>query len=146
MSRASRRRSLGPSRRCGDLARLDRSLLHVFVAGPGEGEAIAVALPDKGWVLFDGCRASDGSIGLVDILDRWRVDGDPIHAYVLTHPHADHAKGIVELFERYHSDVRCIAVTPPLLVANERSTVTGRRIAGARVAKALERLERAVAA
>ena len=53
-------------------ASLDRSLLHVFVAGPGYGEGIAIALPGQGWLLLDGCETTHGKLPLVAILERWR--------------------------------------------------------------------------
>ncbi len=84
------------------LGALDRELLHVFVAGPGQGEGIAVALPGSGWVLVDGCttgRAGDG-LPLLEIVTRWRASEDePVLAMVLTHPHQDHAGGFAELVE-----------------------------------------------
>lgn len=81
------------------LSALDRSLLHVFVAGPGYGEGIAAALPGSGWVLLDGCRVSRGRLPLLEILNRWRLPGEPIEAFLLTHPHTDHAFGVRDLLE-----------------------------------------------
>lgn len=78
---------------------LDRSLLHVFVAGPGYGEGVAVALPHSGWLLLDGCRVSTGRLPILAILDRWRSSGEPVEALLLTHPHTDHAFGIRETIE-----------------------------------------------
>lgn len=80
-------------------ARLDRSLLHVFVAGPGYGEGIAVALPHSGWLVLDGCRVSKGHLPILAILDRWRSSTEPVDALLLTHPHTDHAFGIRETIE-----------------------------------------------
>lgn len=78
---------------------LDRSLLHVFVAGPGYGEGIAVALPHSGWIVLDGCRVSTGHLPILSILDRWRSPTEPVDALLLTHPHTDHAFGIRETIE-----------------------------------------------
>lgn len=78
---------------------LDRSLLHVFVAGPGYGEGIAVALPHSGWIVVDGCRVSTGRLPILSILDRWRSPTEPVDALLLTHPHTDHAFGIRETIE-----------------------------------------------
>jgi hypothetical protein len=80
-------------------ASLDRSLLHVFVAGPGYGEGIAIALPEQGWLLLDGCETRDGELPLVAILERWRQPDEPIDAVLLTHPHTDHAYGLRDLIE-----------------------------------------------
>lgn len=56
--------------------------LAVFVAGPGLGEGVAVALPGGGWLLIDGCRAG-GAVGddapLLAIWKTWRRDaGDSV--------------------------------------------------------------------
>lgn len=80
-------------------APLDRSLLHVFVAGPGYGEGIAVALPHSGWLVLDGCRVSRGRLPILAILDRWRSSTEPVEALLMTHPHADHAFGVRETIE-----------------------------------------------
>lgn len=82
---------------------LNRELLYLFVAGPGQGEGIAVALPGAGWLLVDGCTTSgtdrDG-LPLLEIVTRWRMmQDDPVVAMVLTHPHEDHAGGFAELVE-----------------------------------------------
>lgn len=78
---------------------LDRSLLHVFVAGPGYGEGIAIALPEQGWLLLDGCETHDGALPLMAILEQWRQPDEPIDAVLLTHPHTDHAYGLRDLIE-----------------------------------------------
>lgn len=78
---------------------LDRSLLHVFVAGPGYGEGIAVALPDRGWIVVDGCRVATGRLPILGILERWRTPEEPVDALLLTHPHTDHAFGVREVIE-----------------------------------------------
>lgn len=82
-------------------APLDRSLLHVFVAGPGYGEGIAVALPGSGWLVLDGCQISDERLPIHAVIDRWRDPDESIEALLLTHPHTDHAFGIRETIERY---------------------------------------------
>jgi glyoxylase-like metal-dependent hydrolase (beta-lactamase superfamily II) len=86
-----------------ELVALDRSRLHVFVAGPGQGEAVAIALPVKGWVLVDSCRAAHERNGtdlpLVSIVRRFRNADDPVEALILTHPHRDHSDGFAELVD-----------------------------------------------
>lgn len=102
-----------------DLDSLDRSRLHVFVAGPGTGEGIAVALPEPGlgWVLVDGCRTNRDPRGeelsLRWLLRRFRgdPDADPVRAMVLTHPHADHADGLGELIVEL--DPECVGIASP---------------------------------
>lgn len=121
-----------------DLGRqLDRSFLHVFVAGPGYGEGIAIALPDRGWVLVDGCETRFGELPLLAIVDRWRLVDDPIEAVLLTHPHTDHAYGIRDLIERTRPTVVGVTTSPtdPALVfrafeadARARDLGRGRRL------------------
>lgn len=127
-----------------DLTNLADDCLHVFVIGPGEGEAIAVSLPSRtGWALFDGCRSGDGAAGLVEVLDRWRKPDEPIHFYALTHPHTDHARGIVELVEKYGAFIGAVAVTPPWRTdSGGTAGITSRRIVAAQVRKGLDALER----
>jgi len=103
------------------LEQLDRAMLHVFVAGPGTGEGIAVALPspELGWVLIDGCRCQPDARA-EDLLLRWVLSrfrqqdaDDPIRAMVLTHPHADHADGFGELIVKLNPHEVAIASTDP---------------------------------
>lgn len=84
-----------------ELDQLDRSLIHLFVAGPGYGEAVAVALPERGWLLVDGCSVDDDGLPLRSILDRWRGESgdDPVDCLALTHPHKDHAIGFRAILE-----------------------------------------------
>ena len=55
---------LSPASRLDELAILSRDLLYVFVAGPGYGEGIAVAFPERGWLMVDGCQVVDGRLQL----------------------------------------------------------------------------------
>lgn len=104
------------------LGALDRALLYVFVAGPGQGEGIAVALPGAGWLLVDGCTtgAEGEGLPLLEIVERWRASVDePILAMVLTHPHQDHAAGFAELVEAL--DPRAIALAGTDLLSAART-------------------------
>lgn len=131
-----------PSEELSKLTR-DPKLLYVFVVGPGEGEAFAVALPNAaGWLLGDGCRTSSGSSGLVEVLDQYRAAHEPILAYVLTHPHLDHARGIVELCEKYQDAIKLVAVTPPWEFGDVAAGSTSARIVAKQVEKGLERLRK----
>jgi hypothetical protein len=97
--------------RLDDLAILSRDLLHVFVAGPGYGEGIAIALPGRGWLLVDGCQVVDGRFPLLEIVERWRAPDEPIDCLVMTHPHRDHAYGMRRVLERINP--RLIALSAP---------------------------------
>lgn len=88
--------------------------MYVFTAGPGVGEAVAVALPGQGWLALDGCRTGT-RFPLAEILIRWRMaQGDSLCAYILTHPHADHADGVPELIETLRPEtIGVVASDPP---------------------------------
>lgn len=80
---------------------LDRTKLSLFLAGPGRGEGIAIALPapSLGWIFVDGCKVGTGEFPLHEIWRRYRRDGEPTEGIVLTHPHDDHHDGMLELID-----------------------------------------------
>jgi hypothetical protein len=81
---------------------LDRSLLHVFVAGPGQGEGIVVALPGAGWLVVDGCRTNASrrhQFPLEEVFKKFKRDDDRIELAIITHPHSDHIEGFSELLD-----------------------------------------------
>lgn len=84
---------------------IDRSLLHLFVFGADVGEAIAVALPDRGWILVDGCRLEVGGEEVFPALEAYSElrggTDDPVELLLWTHPHADHYQGIIEAIDRH---------------------------------------------
>ncbi len=92
---------LPPSRELSELGPpLRREHLHVFVADPGRGEGIAIALPARGWVVIDSCRAATGASVPFEIVERWRSpDDDPVLWAILSHPHEDHADGFAEIVD-----------------------------------------------
>lgn len=76
--------------------------LTVAVFGPGEGEAIFVALPDGRVGVLDGCaEKADPVAALIEELDRERGDRWRFAFMGLTHPHEDHYAGLGRLLERY---------------------------------------------
>jgi hypothetical protein len=79
-------------------AALDRRRLHLFILGSGLGEAVLVALPKDGWLVIDGCGPKK-FLPVLEMLRRYRAPGEPIDALILTHPHADHYQGIVDLLD-----------------------------------------------
>ncbi len=136
-------KELPPAGPIADLKSLSSEKLYVFVLGPGEGEAIAVALPHaSGWLLFDGCRSGDGGVGLIDVLEQWRRGDEPILCYALTHPHTDHAKGIVDLVEQYGSAIQTVAITPPWATPHASKQVTSQHNLARQVRDGLIALDR----
>lgn len=69
--------------------------LNVWVFGPGTGEFIVVHVPPAGWLAIDGCAAAGVKYPKA-FFDQLRAA--PTHI-LLTHPHLDHAKGLVELID-----------------------------------------------
>lgn len=59
---------------------IDRSKLNFFLAGPGRGEGLALALPQPvgGWIFVDGCKTAAGEFPLQRIWERYRVDGERV--------------------------------------------------------------------
>lgn len=79
--------------------RVDRSLLTLFVIGPGFGESVLLALPgSESWIVIDGA-APAGQPPAKGILERfWSTDAS-IELLLLTHPHADHYPGLINILE-----------------------------------------------
>lgn len=72
--------------------------LHLWFLDVGQGDAILARLPAGEWVLIDG--GPDSSVvqrlsGLMPFYER------EIDVVILSHPHADHLNGLVEVFKRY---------------------------------------------
>jgi hypothetical protein len=83
----------------------DDDEIEVSVFGPGMGEAIALHLGMKRWVLIDSCL--DPRTGSPASLSYLRdLDIDPasqVRLVVATHWHADHIRGIGEVFKQCDS-------------------------------------------
>lgn len=126
-----------------ELKALDRSLLHLFVTGPGYGEGLALALPGSGWVLIDSCHVSEGGPRPQEaILARFQGDDDPVLSLILTHPHKDHVLGFADLVRAASPEEIGVTGNPPpepnLLAAVERElTTSARRTSEAHFAKAI---------
>lgn len=80
---------------------LDRTKLNLFLAGPGRGEGIAIALPAPalGWIFVDGCKVDSGEFPLREIWTTHRQGDEPTQGILLTHPHDDHCEGMLELID-----------------------------------------------
>lgn len=95
---------------------LDRAKLSFFVAGPGPGEGLAIALPRPtlGWIFVDGCKTSPSIFPLEQIWKRYRIDDEPTLGIVLTHPHEDHYEGMLELIDATSPQwLACVATHHP---------------------------------
>lgn len=138
---------MSPAADLSTLVVLDRRRLHVFVAGPGYGEGIAVALPDQGWLLVDGCLA-DRRSPLLAIVERWRQPGEQVDCLALTHPHRDHAQGFRRVLEEAAPASVAITALPedPLgaiaELAPALSTITSDELRRRAVADALLAIQR----
>jgi len=80
---------------------LDRTKLNLFLAGPGRGEGMAIALPAPalGWIFVDGCKVDPGVFPLEALWRRYRQGEEATEGIVLTHPHDDHYEGMIELLD-----------------------------------------------
>ncbi|MBE2252455.1 MAG: hypothetical protein IAE78_23180 [Myxococcus sp.] len=78
--------------------KLETGRLNVWVFGPGTGEFIVVHVPPNGWLSIDGCSADAKEWPLRFFRDQVKVA--PTHI-LMTHPHADHARGIRALVEHF---------------------------------------------
>ncbi len=74
---------------------LDSKLLYVFVCGPGQGESIAIRVPENEWIVIDSCRTS-GKVFATHVLRKY---GGHKCCLVLTHRHRDHYRGFSDLVE-----------------------------------------------
>lgn len=77
--------------------RLD-NLVHIYFLDVGQGDSIMIKTADNQYILIDGGPNSN-VVRLVDsILPVWNRKLDLV---VLTHPHADHVAGLIEITKRY---------------------------------------------
>ncbi len=97
-------------------------LLHVDVLDVGQGDAILITSPEGGTTLIDGGPDPRAAIEQVDDLlplGELRID-----LAVLTHPHADHMNGLLELARRGRLE-RVIAPPPTPSSSPSSSPPTG---------------------
>ncbi|MEK9147887.1 MAG: ComEC/Rec2 family competence protein [Patescibacteria group bacterium] len=72
--------------------------LYMYVFDVGQGDAIFIEAPDGNQILIDGGPDSSILASLGKVLPFWdRV----IDLVILTHPHADHLDGLLEVLKRY---------------------------------------------
>lgn len=79
----------------GLLGELNPELLYVGVYGPGLGESIVIRVPGDHWIVIDGCLVNEASPAAHILAHHNAV----CSCLVLTHPHEDHAKGLVDVLD-----------------------------------------------
>ncbi|WP_437780656.1 MBL fold metallo-hydrolase [Sorangium sp. So ce1097] len=109
-------------------------MLSIAVFGPGEGEAIVVRLPDGSVGVVDGCRepeagAADGAGDPVrELLGRLAAKTPNANDFrlgfvCLTHPHADHYRGLGRLLDAYEGRVNTVWKVTHLTPQHEKALV-----------------------
>lgn len=72
--------------------------LHVYALDVGQGDALLIRTPSDEFILVDGGPNDAVLNELADVMPFYRRD---IALVILTHPHADHVDGLVEVVRRY---------------------------------------------
>ena len=90
-------------------------LLHVHFLDVGQGDATLIVTPEGRTVLVDGGPDARTTIGLIDEI--MPAGHTQVDLAVLTHPHADHLNGFMELVRR--GRVKQVLV-PPLIDPSSR--------------------------
>jgi competence protein ComEC len=102
----------------------------------GQGDALALRTPRGRWVVFDAGRSwRGGDAGRATVVPYIRRRGGEVAAFVLSHPHADHAGGAATLLHATHPgafwDAGYVAAIEPYraaLVEASRDRVPWRRV------------------
>jgi len=80
--------------------------VELHVIDVGQGDAVALRTPRGRWVLVDAGRAwRGGDAGRATIIPYVRRHGGAVAAFVLTHPHADHAGGAATLVRALRPEI-----------------------------------------
>ncbi len=114
---------------------LHGDLLYFFTFGPGTGETVLLRVPPDQWLVIDSFKCAKRPAAEHII----RTYGGQVVAVVLTHPHADHHAGVLEMIDAYpRAVIGCVhprdstaaaASTPdPMAAINERARPTYDRI------------------
>jgi len=77
------------------LPALEPDSLTLFAFGPGYGELVIVRAPPNEWLVIDGCAVGKRGYA-TSVLDHYQAQPRII---VLTHPHDDHCRGLVDLLD-----------------------------------------------
>ena len=114
---------------------LHADLLYFFLFGPGTGETVLLRVPPNRWLVVDSFKCAKRPAAEPII----RTYGGEVAAVVLTHPHADHHAGVLEMIDAYpRAALGCVhprdsapaaAATPdPVAAINECARPTYDRI------------------
>ena len=72
----------------------------------GQGDAVALRTPRGRWIVVDAGRAwRGGDAGRATVIPYVRRHGGPLAAFVLSHPHADHAGGAATVVRALRPEV-----------------------------------------
>ncbi len=85
------------------------SLLHVYFCDVGQGDAILIKTPQNRQILVDGGRGDQVLNCLSDALPFYDHTLDLV---ILTHPHADHVGGLIEVLRTYQVEKVIFQQTP----------------------------------
>jgi len=78
---------------------LDPDLLYMFVLGPCKGETVLLRVPPGHWMVIDSFKAGTHRRPAAEpIITKY---GGQVEVLALTHPHADHFEGFIDLIDRY---------------------------------------------
>lgn len=79
--------------------RLSDGKLHIVICDVGQGDAIFITTPSKAQILIDGGPDKKVLECLSSHMPFWDRSLDTV---ILTHPHADHMAGLIDVVDRYH--------------------------------------------
>jgi competence protein ComEC len=104
--------------------------LELHLIDVGQGDAIAVRVPDGRWLLFDAGRSwRGGDAGRRQIVPYLRARGGDLQAFVLSHPHSDHVGGAESVIRwlkpRLFWDAAFVAANEDYLLALQRARDSG---------------------
>lgn len=74
-------------------------LEHIYFLNVSQGDATLIQTPDSHYILIDGGPDSQVISQLGQVLPPWHRQLDLV---ILTHPHADHATGLLSVLGQYH--------------------------------------------
>jgi len=81
-----------------ELIKYSDDKLHLIICDVGQGEAIFIVTPEKSQILIDGGPGKAVLECLGENMPFWDRSIDMV---ILTHPHADHYAGLIDVVDRY---------------------------------------------